>query len=88
MQMVFDKESFHMPAFCSKMALDIRSEFESTSAFYSKIPRDLRFESSSTKEKESIHVIETLLGCESFESTDASIINYHRELHSAMEFIS
>ena len=46
----------------SKMALDIRSEFESTSAFYSKIPCDLRFESSSTKEKESIHVIETLLG--------------------------
>ena len=85
--MIFDKASYYTSAFYSKMALDIRSEFESTSAFYSKIPRDLRFESSSTKEKESIHVIETLLGYESFESTDASIINYHRELNSAMEFM-
>ena len=64
------------------MSHDIRSEFSSSSAFYSKMSRDIRFEYTSANEEEFIHVIENVLGLELFESPDLATMNYHRELTS------
>ena len=64
------------------MAHIIRSEFTPSSAFYSKMSRDIRFESTSENEKEFIHVMETFSGYDSFESPDLEIMKHHQELTS------